>query len=584
MQTNKHDFIIIGAGGAGITAAITLAKQAPKASIAVLSKVYPMRSHTVAAEGGAAGVKRKDDHPDNHFHDTIVGSDWLADQDATEYFVTQAAHMLTQMEHWGCPWSRNKDGRVATRAFGGMKKERTWFAADKSGFHMLHTLYQTSLQFPQINYFNEYYVTQLITDNGQCYGCTALALQTGEFVFFQAKSVIMATGGAGQVFAFTTNAGTNTGDGMALAYRAGAPLKDMEFVQYHPTALPNTGILITEAARGEGGLLTNKDGYRYLQDYGLGPAEPFPRKKAMELGPRDKLSQAFWHEQQKGRTIKTSYGDTVYLDIRHLGEKTINARLPMIRELARMYSNIDPVYQPLAVRPAVHYTMGGIHTNIDCQTSLEGLYAIGECACVSINGANRLGSNSLTELLVFGEVAGRQAAERFHIARKNLSTHLIQQANAAKQFLAQLLNNTSGNEKVSTLVKELQHTMEQGLGIYRTAEGMQASCNKIAELKQRYQNIHITDKSKVFNTEFIKALELSAMLDVAEAMAHAALARKESRGSHQRLDNYNTRDDKHFLKHTLIYQQTNNIPKINYLDVVITKLPPAERIYGGQTS
>ncbi len=315
-----------------------------------------------------------------------------------------------RLEHWGCPWSREPDGRIAVRPFGGMKKTRTWFAADKTGFHMLHTLFQTSLKYDAMTRYDEYFVTRLLVDDGRVQGVVALELTTGKIQAITAKAVILCTGGCGRVFRFTTNAAIKTGDGMALAYRAGAPLKDMEFVQYHPTGLPFTGILITEAARAEGGYLLNKDGYRYLQDYNLGTPEPKPVLRSMELGPRDRLSQAFVHEQEKGRTLEGPYGAVVNLDLRHLGEKTINTKLPFVRELCLKYENIDPITQLIPVRPVVHYMMGGVHTDLNGATPLKGLYAAGEVACVSINGANRLGSNSLPELLVFGARAGRAAA------------------------------------------------------------------------------------------------------------------------------------------------------------------------------
>ncbi|MBF0130342.1 MAG: FAD-binding protein, partial [Alphaproteobacteria bacterium] len=327
METIKTDVAIIGAGGAGLRAAIAVAEADPSLKIALISKVYPMRSHTVAAEGGAAAVIKEDDSIEYHFHDTVGGGDWLCDQDAVDLFVNTIPKELTRMEHWGCPWSREASGKVAVRPFGGMKIKRTWYAADKTGFHMLHTLFQTSIKYPSIQRFDEFYSTDLIVDNGRCQGATAIEMRTGKMFAFHAKAVVIAAGGAGKIFPFSTNGGIKTGDGMAMAYRAGVPLKDMEFVQYHPTGLPITGILLTEGCRGEGGILTNKDGYRYLQDYELGPPDPWPRLKAMELGPRDRLSQAFWHEQKKGRTVKTPYGDMVNLDMRHLGEKLINERL-----------------------------------------------------------------------------------------------------------------------------------------------------------------------------------------------------------------------------------------------------------------
>src|SRR5687768_3775906 len=370
-----------------------------------------MRSHTVSAEGGAAGVARSDDSLDEHAYDTISGGDWMSDQDAVEAFVKEAPQELLRLEHWGCPWSREPDGRVAVRPFGGMKKMRTWFAADKTGFHMLHTLFQTSLKYSGVIRYDEWFVTRLLVDDGRVQGVVAIELMSGKVETITARAVILCTGGCGRVFAFTTNANIKTGDGMALAYRAGAPLKDMEFVQYHPTGLPFTGILITEAARSEGGYLINKDGYRYLQDYGLGTPEPRPVLRSMELGPRDRLSQAFVKEVEKGRTVESPYGPIVHLDLRHLGAKLIDIKLPMVRELCLKYERIDPVKDLIPVRPVVHYMMGGVHTDINGATPIEGLFAAGETACVTINGANRLGSNSLPECLVFGARAGRAAAE-----------------------------------------------------------------------------------------------------------------------------------------------------------------------------
>jgi fumarate reductase flavoprotein subunit len=407
----SHDVVLVGGGGAGLRAAIAIAETNPRLSVAVVSKVYPMRSHTVSAEGGAAGAIAADDSLDEHAYDTISGGDWLCDQDAVEAFVKEAPEELLRLEHWGCPWSREADGRIAVRPFGGMKKMRTWFAADKTGFHLLHTLFQTSLKFTSVVRYDEWFVTRLLVDDGGVQGVVAIDLKSGRIEAITARAVILCTGGCGRVFPFTTNAAIKNGDGMALAYRAGVPLKDMEFVQYHPTGLPFTGILITEAARAEGGYLINKDGYRYLQDYNLGKPQPHPVLRSMELGPRDRLSQAFVKELERGRTIETTYGHVVHLDLRHLGEKKINTKIPFVRELCLQYQNLDPVRELIPVRPVVHYMMGGVHTDIHGATPLPGLFAAGEAACVSINGANRLGSNSLPELLVFGARAGRAAAE-----------------------------------------------------------------------------------------------------------------------------------------------------------------------------
>ncbi len=582
LKTVHHDIVIIGAGGAGLRAAIEIANTSPELKVALLSKVYPMRSHTVAAEGGAAGVAKDEDNLDLHFNDTVSGGDWLCDQDAVEYFVEQAPKELTQMENWGCPWSRTDDGKVAVRPFGGMKVERTWYAADKTGFHMLHTLFQTSLKYPGIDRFDEYYSTELITHNNQCHGVTALNMRTGQMTFFRAKAVIIATGGAGRIFPFTTNGAIKTGDGMAMAYRAGVPLKDMEFVQYHPTGLPGTGILITEGSRGEGGILVNKDNYRYLQDYNLGPPDPWPRKKAMELGPRDRLSQAFWHEQKKGNTIETAFGDVVHLDLRHLGEAKIDERLPMVRELAMSYISVDPVRDPIPVRPVVHYTMGGIDTDIKTATVLPGLFAAGECACVSINGANRLGSNSLTELLVFGRRAGKYAASFSKETQGDVDEQQIaEKAQQAADLIMNFFHN-KGKESIPGLRAEMNTTMESGAGIYRSEESLQQTIDKMTEIKTRFDDIELADKSNVYNTDLIQALELGSMIDVARAMAVAALNRRESRGSHQRLD-HAKRNDIDFLKHSLATYHGNENPTIAYRDVVITKSQPAERIYGGES-
>ena len=580
MDVISTDVAIIGAGGAGLRAAIAVAETDPSLNLCLISKVYPMRSHTVAAEGGAAGVIKDNDSFDYHFHDTVSGGDWLCDQDAVELFVKAAPLELTQMEHWGCPWSREPNGRVAVRPFGGMKIERTWYAADQSGFHMLHTLFQTSLKYPSIRRFDEYFSTDLLVEDGRCIGAVAIEMRSGRVVAFQAKAVIIATGGAGRVFPFTTNGAIKTGDGMAMAYRAGVPLKDMEFIQYHPTGLPGTGILITEGSRGEGGIMTNKDGYRYLQDYNLGPPDPWPRLKAMELGPRDRLSQAFWHEQRKGRTIKTPHGDVVHLDIRHLGEKKINERLPMVRELAQSYAGVDPVYEPIPVRPVVHYTMGGIHTDLNTATSLHGLFAAGECACVSINGANRLGSNSLTELLVFGARAG-QAASAFASANPLAGDSAVRdRARAAEQRIRALFTREGGSETVSGLRKAMHDTIENGAGIYRSNASLEETCRKLAELRLRYEKVQLQDRSNVFNTDLTSVLELGAMLDVAQAIAHSATSRKESRGSHQRLD-HPERDDQNYLKHSLATYRGAQPPEVSYCDVVITTSKPAERVYGG---
>jgi fumarate reductase flavoprotein subunit len=579
MDASSHDILLVGGGGAGLRAAIAAAEVNPNLSIAVVSKVYPMRSHTVSAEGGAAGVVKPDDSLDEHAYDTVSGGDWLCDQDAVEAFVREAAQELLQLEHWGCPWSREPDGHIAVRAFGGMKKRRTWFAADKTGFHMLHTLFQTTLKYAPIVRYDEWFVTKLLVDDGGVQGVVAIELMSGRIQAITAKAVILCTGGCGRVFPFTTNANIKNGDGMALAYRAGAPLKDMEFVQYHPTGLPFTGILITEAARAEGGYLLNKDGYRYLQDYNLGKPQPKPVLRSMELGPRDRLSQAFVKEDQKGRTISTPYGSIVHLDLRHLGEKVINTKLPFVRELCLKYQNIDPVKELIPVRPVVHYMMGGVSTDIHGATPLAGLYAAGEVACVSINGANRLGSNSLSECLVFGARAGKAAAS-FAAEKAAPNGTVLAQANDERRRLEQqFLAKTTGRERIATIREEMQKTVEKCAGIYREQGALTEGAEQLGKLQERYRDVALDDHARTFNTELESALELGFMLDVAESIAQCALHRTESRGAHQRTD-FPARDDEKFLAHSLIYRNPDGSSRVEYQPVNITRWAPGERVYG----
>jgi fumarate reductase flavoprotein subunit len=581
VETSAHDILLIGGGGAGLRAAIAIAESMPQADIAMVSKVYPMRSHTVSAEGGAAGVAGDDDTIDEHCYDTISGSDWLGDQDAIELFCNEIPKELLRLEHWGCPWSREPNGKIAVRPFGGMKKMRTWFAADKTGFHLLHTLFQTSLKYTSINRYDEHFVTSLLVDDGAVRGVVAIELKTGRIRAIMAKAVIICTGGLGRIFPFTTNANICTGDGMALAYRAGAPLKDMEMVQYHPTGLPFTGILITEAARAEGGWLLNKDNYRFLQDYDLGKPTPTPVFRSMELGPRDRVSQAIIGEIEKGRAFHGPYGDYVHLDLRHLGEHKIETRLPMVRELCLKYENLDPVREPIRTRPVMHYMMGGVHTDINGATPLAGLYAAGEAACVSINGANRLGSNSLGEILVYGARAGNSAVEYLQNgASGGNSTRILAQAAEEEHRLEeQFLRKTGGTERIARLREEMQKTMETGCGIYRERNSLMESAAKLAELQGRFNDIALDDHARTFNTQLLQALELGFMLDVAETVVHSALHREESRGAHQRRD-FPKRDDSRYLAHSVVARSPQGTPHLSYLPVVITRWPPGERIYG----
>lgn len=585
----KTDIAIIGAGGAGLRAALAAA-QDESVSVALISKVYPMRSHTVAAEGGAAGVVRSDDSLQKHFDDTVSGGDWLCDQNVVRYFVEHATEELVLLERMGCPWSRQNDGNICVRHFGGMKIPRTWFAADRTGFFILHTLYQASTQFHNITRFDEHFVIDLIECDNKISGVLTFDLQNGCFRLIIARAVILATGGAAQAYAFTTNASIVTGDGMALAFRHGVPLRDMEFVQYHPTGLLGCGLLITEAARGEGGVLVNKNGYRYLQDYDLGPETPLgaPVNKTMELGPRDKLSQAFWHEQQKGNTIQTPQGDAVHLDLRHLGEKKLHERLPQICELATAYAGVNPAKQPIPVRAVVHYTMGGIETNLATETNIRGLFAAGECASIGLHGANRLGSNSLAETLVFGKLAGENACailKDIDFSDENRIQSCAQNAlDAAKSKFAPQSTKTS-DDSVAAIRRDMVQTMEKNVGIYRDATHMSLAVEQLRVLKNRYAQLRISGRSEhVFDYEFMHLIELGYTLDVAECMAVSALQRKESRGSHQRLDGenaaYSRRNDDDFLKHSRAHFNPNGAPHVDYTDVIITSSKPAERRYG----
>ena len=572
IETFRHDIVIVGGGCAGIRAAIAAVEAQPSASVAMVSKVYPMRSHTVSAEGGAAAVARDDDNFEMHGFDTVKGSDFLGDQDVIQYFVQEAPKELIRLEHWGCPWSRNEDGTVATRAFGGMSTKRTWYATDKVGFHMLHALFQHSLRFDRIVRYDENFVTKLIVDGGAVRGVAALDIRTGAVRAILGRAVILATGGAGKIFPFTTNGNIKTGDGMALAYREGVPLEDMEFVQYHPTGLPGTGILITEAARGEGGHLKNSQGERFLvtRDYGVGT-------KA-ELGPRDMISRAIIQEIEAGRGFKGSYGDYVHLDLTHLGREIIDKRLPMVRELSQVYGGVDPVSEPIAIRPVVHYMMGGVATDIDGATSLPGLYAAGETACVSLNGANRLGSNSLTECLVFGARAGRvavQYATGTDGGNEAASQRVAEEESGRLQAAREATNR--GSERLAQLRRELTRTMESGCGVYREQASMDETVRTVAQLKQRMSDVRLEDSSAVFNTELVAALELDNMLEVAESLAVSAANRRESRGAHTRRD-APKRDDQNFLYHTLCYYDAAG-PRLGKKPVTLGKWVPEERKY-----
>jgi succinate dehydrogenase / fumarate reductase flavoprotein subunit len=560
----RSDIVIVGAGLAGLRAAISAAEVSNQLSIAIISKTYPIRCHSVCAEGGTAAVLSEEDSFDLHAWDTVKGSDFLADQPAVELFVREMPNEILRLDNWGCPWSRTDDGRIAQRPFGGHSFNRTVFAADRTGFHEVHTLYERMLMYPNITRFEEYFVTNLAIEDNEVKGLTAIELKTGELVLFEAKAVILATGGAGRLFGFTTYSHQVTGDGMAIAFRAGVPLKDMEFFQFHPTGLIPSGILMTEACRGEGGYLINRNEERFMKNYA---------PERMELAPRDVVARSMWREIIEGRGFDSPYGPYIALDLTHLGEDKIDERLPLIRSASIKFAGVDPVEEPIPVRPVAHYTMGGVHTNMNCETNIRGLYAAGEVACVSIHGANRLGSNSTAECLVFGRIAGEKAAE--YALKKNYypSTDFLKEEESKINSLLK----ESGDESPYQIKSELNKTMDENLWIFRNEEGMMDALRKINELKERYANISITDKSRRFNTDLTFAIEVGFMLDLAEVVVLGALKRKESRGAHFRTD-YPERDDENWLKHTLAHYTKDGI-EFSYIPVEITKWEPVERKY-----
>lgn len=558
------DIVIVGAGLAGMRAAIAAAETNSRLSIAIIAKTYPIRCHSVCAEGGTAAVLREYDSFELHAWDTIKGSDFLADQDAVEFFVRECPKEILRLDNWGCPWARTEDGKIAQRPFGGHSVPRAVFAADRTGFHEVHTLYQRLLMYDNVEFFNEYFLTNIAVEDNRVQGISAINMKNGEVTFFEAKAVILATGGAGRLYGFTTYSHQVTGDGMAIAYRCGVPLKDMEFMQFHPTGLIPSGILMTEACRGEGGYLLNKEGERFMKRYA-------PEK--MELAPRDIVARAMWTEILEGRGFESEYGPYIALDLTHLGEEKINERLPLIRSAAKKFAGIDPVNEPIPVRPVQHYTMGGIHTNVNCETTIKGLFACGECACISIHGANRLGTNSTAECLVFGRVAGENAAKFAEkVDKPRISNEFIR--SEEKRLFDEI---GRGDENPYQIKKELNETMDKYVWIFRDENGLKEAVRKIKELKERYKNVEIADKSRKFNMNLISTIEVGYLLDLAEVVAMSALLRTESRGAHYRTD-YPKRDDENWLKHTLAYY-TPEGPKFDYIPVKITKWQPTERKY-----
>jgi len=566
LEKLAHDVVIVGAGIAGLRAAIAAAEFNSKIDVAVISKVYPVRSHSVCAQGGTGAVMRDGDSYELHAWDTVKGSDFLADQDVVEFFVRQAPREIIKLDHWGCPWSRTEDGKINQRRFGGHSFARACFAADMTGFHEMHTLDGKAKTFENIAFYDEWFVTSILVKDSSVTGLTVIELKTGKMCVLQAKAIIMATGGHERIYEFTTFSHTATGDGMTMVYRAGAPLKDMEFVQFHPTGLVPPGVLITEGARGEGGYLVNASGERFMKRYA---------SEKMELAPRDIIARAEMTEILEGRGLEGSYGPYIALDLRHLGEEKINERLPLIRDVAIKLGGVDPVKEPIPIRPAAHYSMGGIHANIEAETLISGLYAGGECSCLSLHGANRLGTNSTAECLVFGTVTGEEAAK---YASANSFRELSKEkvSTEEKRVFDKILGS-EGDEKVSQIRNEMRCTMNDKVWIFRTGADLKSALNEIRALKKRFENITVEDKGKQFNTGLMGALQLDFTLDLAEITITSALARTESRGAHYRRD-YPKRDDENWLKHTLAYY-TKEGPRLEYIPVTITKWPPAARTY-----
>ncbi|GAB2860859.1 succinate dehydrogenase flavoprotein subunit [Streptomyces deserti] len=584
MKIHKYDTVIVGAGGAGMRAAIESTK---RSRTAVLTKLYPTRSHTGAAQGGmaAALANVEEDNWEWHTFDTVKGGDYLVDQDAAEILAKEAIDSVLDLEKMGLPFNRTPNGTIDQRRFGGHSRNhgeapvrRSCYAADRTGHMILQTLYQNCVKHG-VEFFNEFYVLdQLITEVGgvkRSAGVVAYELATGEIHIFQAKAVIYASGGCGKFFKVTSNAHTLTGDGQAAVYRRGIPLEDMEFFQFHPTGIWRMGILLTEGARGEGGILRNKDGERFMEKYA-------PVMK--DLASRDVVSRSIYTEIREGRGCGPE-GDHVYLDLTHLPPEQLDAKLPDITEFARTYLGIEPYTDPIPIQPTAHYAMGGIPTNVegevlaDNTTVVPGLYAAGEVACVSVHGANRLGTNSLLDINVFGKRAGIAAAEYSQTA------NFVELPEAPESFVAEQierLRNSTGNERVSTLRRELQETMDANVMVFRTEQTIKTAVEKIAELKERYKNVAIQDKGKRFNTDLLEAIELGNLLDLAEVMAVSALARKESRGGHYRED-YPNRDDVNFMRHTMAYREVGadgtETVRLDYKPVVQTRYQPMERKY-----
>ena len=568
-ESIEYDLIIAGSGLAGLRAAIEAAKKNSKLKIGVVAKTQVMRSHSVSAEGGTAAVIQEEegDTIESHIYDTVKGSDFLADQDVAERLCQMMPNEIYQLEHWGMPWTRKENGKIDQRNFGGYSFARATYAIDKVGFFEMQTLYDTCQKFDNIEFLNEWFITSIIHNGKQFCGITAIELSSGTFYTIKGKALIVATGGAGRIYSYSTYALSSTPDGLDMAYRAGMALKDMEFVQFHPTGVLPSGILITEGARGEGGYLLNKDGERFMKKYAPG---------TMELAPRDIVSRAMMTEMNEGRGFNHDTGvQCMKLDLRHLGDEKIKAKLGGIREISIKFSNIDPAEEPIDVRPVCHYMMGGIHTNIDGAAELQGVWAAGEAACNSVHGANRLGANSTSECIVWGKITGSLAAD--YIQKEHSTSqfpdHLVV---AEEKRIYDGIFRGSGQVNPYEVKQEITDTLNDTAYVYRNESDMIQGLKKIRDLKAKTWK-HVDDKAKEYNTNFSNVMEIDSMIRIAEVVLIGAINRKESRGSHARTD-YPDRDDINFLHHTLAYYDPNT-PIMKKHPVTITKYKPVERKY-----
>jgi succinate dehydrogenase / fumarate reductase flavoprotein subunit len=574
-MAQRYDVVIVGAGGAGLMAALQLAGHG---QVAVLSKLYPTRSHTGTAQGGigAALGNLEEDHWEWHMFDTVKGGDYLVDQDAAEILCREAIETVYDLEHWGLPFSRTPEGKIAQRPFGGHTREygkaavrRSCYAADRTGHMILQTCYQQCIK-NQVHFYDEYHVLDLLIEQGRCAGVVAMCLATGEIHTFHAKAVLFATGGCGKMFRVTSNAHSLTGDGMAVAYRRGIPIEDMEFFQFHPTGIYKMGILLSEAARGEGAILRNASGERFMERYA-------PTLK--DLAPRDMTSRAIYQEIREGRGIDGK--NYVHLDLTHLGKEVLDKKLPDITEFVRTYLGIEPLHELVPIQPTAHYAMGGIPTDVEGRvvideknTPLPGFYAAGEVACVSVHGANRLGTNSLVDILVFGRRGGRHAAK---FIKENDWAPLPAKADEPARALVSELKNSRGKERPADLRDALQDGMMDKASVFRDAKGLTEMREKLRELRARYRQAKVEDQSACYNTELLEVIELGGLLDLAEVLVESALVRQESRGAHFRED-FPKRDDPNWLKHTLAYKGEKKVD-FRYKPVTITKFEPKERKY-----